>query len=181
MKTIIPYIMNKIINKSFESLQKVVAVVLCVMLAGSFYSCGKKSEYDIEQFLLYQMCECDREIQPAKKFEEENILLLYAEKVTYDEILDMSRNSNGKFKYIICDFSQKTAVYSLPHGDLSSPWSQIHTICNFPFDYSWEIPKSGLYVSFSADSFYPSCHGWSPNPETFYTDFVLISLKIQTK
>ena len=49
------------LKKSFERLQKVAALALCVVMAGSFYSCGKRAEPNGEAFggdVQFWLCQC---------------------------------------------------------------------------------------------------------------------------
>jgi hypothetical protein len=152
---------------------------IVLMLAGCLNSCAKKGEVQ-NITLQYQKCECDYGEQTMSKFIGKNVLLLDAEKVTDDEILERSRNSKEKFDYIICDFALGEVFYRSPPSP-PNLWDVTGYICNFPFDFSWDIPKNGIYVSFTADAFIPSCHGWSPSLWSSISDLVLTSLKIQTK
>ena len=153
---------------------KITTIALLLAVGGA--SCTEKGESGNFVSIQYLKCECDREVQYRRQTSEKNILLLDAEKVTYDELPWFSENSK-EIKYVICDFSLKVAsfkIYPKPN------WLRVAYICNFPFDSSWDIPKEGIFISFTAEEF-ESCKGWSPNPETSCSDIVLTSLKIQTK
>jgi len=151
-------------------------IAIMLVLAESFASCAKDIDPGTTINVQYQKCECEREVQYNKDITEKNILLLDAEKVSSDELPWFSDN-NKVVKYVLCDFTLKVAYFKvLPMQN----WLGIGYICNFPFDYSWNIPKEGVYISFTAKEF-ESCQGCSGIPETTCSDIILTSLKIQTK
>ena len=167
--------MKKLKNNQFERMKKGAVVTLCVlMLAGSFSFCGKRGESESVMSIQYKKCECDCEIQYYRKISEKDILLLDAEKITYDELLMLSKSNKEVVKYAICDFASKVAYFNV-YSKIK--WPQNTCICNFPFDFSWDIPKEGIYVSFTAEEF-ESCRG-GPMLEKSYSDIVLTSLKIK--
>ena len=187
--------MYREIRKSFERMQKVVAVALCVVLAGSFYSCGKRVEAGGE--VPFKACPCDEDksMQLAdwgdtpvefylegylfKDFRPENLILEPFVKHE-DPLLTHAY-------YIVYDSEKDMACYSV-EGGIPGTGSPLR-ICNFPyFAKEWNIPENGLKISFSG-VFYFSCErkaymeccgsgDWSSQGGFYFAyDIILTNLK----
>ncbi|MCL2098748.1 MAG: hypothetical protein FWH23_08355 [Bacteroidales bacterium] len=172
--------MNKIINKFFERLQKVTVLVLCVMLAGSLYSCAEKAETGGE--VSYKPCPCEEGKEEALLYKGEaylvkdtlSIELLYT---WLEEKNPTLLNGIILFCIIFDSKTNSTCLYSTGYM-----YVNMGRICNFPdFAKEWDIPKNGCKVYFegirsrSCEYVPQQCCGW--NDFYFGFDFTLTNLK----
>jgi hypothetical protein len=154
---------------------KTAAILL--LAAGGFSSCGKEKEDTGDIPLKYQKCECDHATEFIKTFTANNILLLDAEKVTYEQIMGLAKNEEQPFKYVICNFTAGGGAMFITNP--GHPIIGYADICNFPFDFPWDIDEKGIRISIVADD-YEKCQPVSTIGH-IYSDIILTSLKIHTK
>jgi hypothetical protein len=147
---------------------------ILLILAGSF-SCGEDEDKTWEDIPVeYVKCPCEREVEsyPAKEYKD--ILMLDVSKTTYEKTEELLE-SEEIWQYLLYDPVNRDAYYSLNGGSL---WQTLSFICNFPFQFNWEIPSNGIRVSFTCDVF-KKCEPAMSIPEMSDFDIVLTSLKIK--
>jgi hypothetical protein len=158
---------------------KLLSILLLLLPLCLFLGTGCRDYEDIP--LKYTKCPCDSEMSLIEKITMYEILLFDASKTPLSEMKKLSTRGERSLFISYSPETDSTFFYSFTKIS-NFLYTNTGHICNFPGEAKqWEIPSTGISVSFSADVF-EACNGLpSSGSVQTYTDDVLTSLKKHKK
>jgi hypothetical protein len=164
--------MKKAVKKSFERMQKVAVLALCVVLAGCFYSCTNRAEAGGN--VPFKPCPCEEEKPMFGPFQGEAYLFrdFIPEEMLHQISKENSDDPSRGVRWIVFNSETGRAELTVARSTMLG----ISEICNFPtFALEWNIPKNGCKVYLEGIS-YESCVPKGGIAMVTYSDLILTNL-----
>ena len=160
---------NVLIKKSSERKRKLAALALCVALAGSLYSCGKKAEAGGEA--PYKPCPCENYDEPLGTIKGETRLYIDEQPFVPIVMVYKSYEYDQFVDHAFFILSDNTLFPSIPEG-----MTAVVNICNFP-DFAKQWKTSGGIDVYYEGIVYPHCEEFGCR--AFCYTLILTKLKLK--